>query len=115
MLKPLMLKKNKDFNYVYHHSSSVPSEYVVLLYVKNRMGPKIGFSVSKKLGNAVIRNHVKRLFREAITGYLPFLEQKYSYVFLARAKAADATYQSIQEDMRRVLVKAGLLKEGPQL
>lgn len=111
MLKQYMLKKNKEFNYVYRHSSTVSSDYLVLLYVKNRMGPKIGFSVSKKLGNAVTRNRIKRIFREAVRKCFPLLEPKYSYVFLARAKAAKADSNVIHAEMLKLLSKADLLRK----
>lgn len=56
MLKQYMLKKNKEFAYVHRKGASCAGRYLVLVYVKNRMGLRLGFSVSKKLGNAVRRN-----------------------------------------------------------
>ena len=57
------LQKNKAFQYVYHRGRSAACRDLVMLVAKGR-GMKVGFSVSKKVGNAVTRNKVKRRLRE---------------------------------------------------
>ena len=111
MLKQYMLKKNKEFAYVHRKGASCAGRYLVLVYVKNRMGLRLGFSVSKKLGNAVRRNRIKRLLRECARASLNNMKPGYSYLFIARLGARGASYSELLKDMEIVLKRARLLLE----
>ena len=103
MEKRYRLKENRAFQYVYHRGKSVSCRDLVLLVARGR-GLKVGFSVSKKVGNAVTRNRVKRRLREC---FRPLLGDVKSglYVFIARPSAANATFQSLQRDVQHLLKK----------
>jgi len=104
------LQKNKAFQYVYHRGKSVACRDLVMLHAKGK-GLKVGFSVSKKVGNAVTRNKVKRRLRECFRPYLGDVKTGL-YVVVARPSAAQATFQSLQRDMRYLLKKHGAIQEG---
>ena len=104
------LQKNKAFQYVYHRGRSAACRDLVMLVAKGR-GMKVGFSVSKKVGNAVTRNKVKRRLRECFRPYLGDVKNGL-YVFVARPSAAEATFQSLEKSMRYLIRKQGVLKEG---
>ena len=104
------LQKNKTFQYVYHRGKSVACRDLVMLVAKGR-GMKVGFSVSKKVGNAVTRNKVKRRLRECFRPYLGDVKSGL-YVVVARPSAAEATFQSLQKDVRYLLRKQAAFKEA---
>ena len=60
------LKKNKDFQVVYKNGKSYANRYLVLYVRENGMDKnRLGISVSKKVGNSVVRHHLTRLIRES--------------------------------------------------
>ena len=110
MERQYRLQKNRAFQYVYRRGHSVACRDLVMLAAKGRE-LKVGFSVSKKVGNAVTRNRVKRRLRECFRPYLGDVKPGL-YIIVARPSAAEATFQSLQRDMRYLLKKQGALKEG---
>lgn len=108
------LKSNRRFQKVYSNGRSFPEACVVLHVLKEPEEPselQIGFSVSKKLGNAVVRNRVKRRLRAAVYPYLNTLPRGYLLVFVARRKAAEAQFCDLERSVKKVLHSARLLKE----
>ena len=60
------LKKNSDFQQVYRHGTSYANRYLVMYVLENQyMKNRLGISVSKKVGNSVVRHRVTRLIRES--------------------------------------------------
>ena len=111
MKRVYSLKENSAFQYVYRKGKSQANKELVLLFV--RQGKlRIGFSVSKKLGGAVTRNHIKRLLRESIRPKSPFLKCGY-YVFIARNAAATADFRTIDRSVDNLLNRQHLYKSNP--
>ena len=109
MQKRYRLKKDKAFQYVYHRGKSASCRDLVLLAAKGR-GLQVGFSVSKKVGNAVTRNKVKRRLRECFRPHLGDVKNGL-YVIVARPSAAKATFQSLYSDTRKLLARAGCFRD----
>ncbi len=81
------LIRRSDFGRVYSRGKSCATDLVVVYVLPNRgQTTRIGFSVSKKLGKAVIRNRVKRKLREAVRETLPELTTGYDVIIVARVK-----------------------------
>lgn len=67
-------------------------------------GFRVGFSVSKKVGNAVVRNLTKRRLRACFDELGPLLEnQRIDFVVVCRSPAADASYQQLFSDLTKLL------------
>lgn len=107
------LCSNAEFQQVYHEGKSF-AEGMVVLYLLRVPDPavrQVGFSVSKKLGKAVVRNTVKRRMREAYRALLPELPTGFQAIFVARRTAADADFSKISRSLRGALKKAGILPD----
>ncbi|MEA1918489.1 MAG: ribonuclease P protein component [Campylobacterota bacterium] len=99
-----MLKAHKEFGLVYNRGKSAHSRSCVVFYLPKEGEKKIGFTASKKVGNAVIRNRSKRrlraLWRELHTTLL-----EGHYVFVAKASLHEIPFQTLQKDLNYVLKK----------
>ena len=106
------LRKNKDFQAVYKKKNSVAAKTVVL-YIRKQEDSgllRVGFSVSKRIGNAVVRNRCRRLLREAVRMTLAELRTGRDYVFIARAPITQAKYETIVKDVKYVLKRKDCLR-----
>lgn len=70
---------------------------------------RAGFSVSKRVGGAVVRNRVKRRMREIVRQMLAEVAPGWDLVFVARAPAAEAEYEALAQDIAGLLRRAKLL------
>lgn len=103
------LGDNRQFTYVYRRGKSYPARHMVLIYLRAR-ALRVGFSVSAKVGGSVVRSRVKRRMSEDFRMLRPYLKSG-KYVFVARPPAAQAEWQTMQREMRSLLLRAGLLTE----
>ncbi|WP_017725797.1 ribonuclease P protein component [Halalkalibacterium ligniniphilum] len=116
MKKEWRIKKNDEFSRVFNEGVSVANRQFVL-YVLEKEGQehfRIGLSVSKKLGNAVTRNRIKRLIRTVFQEEKEALLKGRDYVIIARKPAADLDYEQVKRSLLHVCKKARILKRGRQ-
>ena len=91
------LKKNKDFQNVYRKGRSYANKYLVMYMLENDMGKnRLGISVSKKVGNSVIRHHLTRLVREAYRLQEDMFNSGLDIVVIARGSAKDISYHQTE-------------------
>lgn len=91
------LKKNKDFQIVYNHGKSFANRFLVMYVLENHKDTnRLGISVSKKVGNSVIRHHVTRLIRESYRLHEEMFNSGLDIVVIARSTAANASYKEIE-------------------
>lgn len=104
----IMLKKDREFRVVYKRGKSIANRYLVLYIIRNNSKEnRIGFSVSKKVGKAIVRNRVKRLLRENFRNLNADLKKGYDMIFISRVVAKDATYEQIRKSMEKLIDKSG--------
>ncbi len=68
-------------------------------------GPRIGFTVPRALGNAVVRNRIKRRVREAVRFHLDWLKPQWSIVINPRRKAYEAPLPDLQREIERLFLR----------
>lgn len=104
------LRKKYMFNYCYKVGKVVHGKSSLLYYTtsKNR-NIKIGISVSKKVGKAVMRNRARRVIREAITPFLECLKHNYNIIIVARENILNFSFKEISNDILVMLKKAELI------
>lgn len=109
MQRKYSLKKNAQFKYVYRRGTSSGSREMVLLYTRSST-LKIGFSVGKKIGGAVVRNRVKRRLRAAVDPVIPRMKSGL-YIFIARNPAVDSDFANLRKSVIYMLKKQNLLMQ----
>ncbi len=107
----ITLKKNNDFRRLYSKGRSYTSSVLVTYVRKNRLGKvRIGITVSKKIGNAVLRSRSRRIIREAYRILSDDVSLGYDLVFVARGKTPYVKMGDILRVMKKELREAGVLK-----
>ena len=100
------LKKNKDFQVVYKKGISYANKYLVMYVLKNNSDKnRLGISVSKKVGNSVVRHRLTRLIREGYRLQESRFQKGLDIVVVCRASAKDKGYK----DMESALIHLGKL------
>ena len=118
------LSRSEDFARVYRSGRSVANRYLVLYYFERSSpesaeagsGPRIGFSVSKRLGTAVDRNRIKRVLREAYNANRRSLRGNMDFALIARAPVVELLetegFSAVEAKMLEVFGKASLVVSG---
>lgn len=106
------LKKKNDFNKVFNRGKSTASRYLVLYwYPNNKEINRYGFSISKRIGKAVVRNKLKRRLKEIIRRFLEDSCLKgYDIIIIARNPVNSLDFNGIKDDLTKLFQKAGLFK-----
>ena len=112
MKKTEMLKKNYEFKNVFLKGKYYGGDFLEVFIIKNRKEKNmIGIAVSKKVGNSVIRNRIKRLIKENYR----LLEEKISFgynlviLWKKNIEGEKATFSNIKTDLLKIFENVGML------
>ena len=105
------LKLNHIFRRLYH-SNGLADSYLVLYARKNRSETnRVGITVGKKLGHAVVRNRTRRRLREIYRLNEHRFQPGWDIVVVARTRAVEAPFQKLTASYLSLAAKAGILRE----
>lgn len=106
------LKKNRDFQTVYREGRSYANRYLVLYMKENGLDRnRIGVSVSKKVGNSVVRHHLTRLVRESYRLHEDRFNSGLDLVVVARVSAKGKSYWDIESALLHLGRLQGVMKD----
>ena len=105
------LKKDKDFTHVYKKRKTYGNRNLTLYIRKNNLPyTRVGFSINKKVGKAVVRNKVKRRLRELFRKYQPRIENGYDLVIVVKKSANALSFQELESAFLHILQISKFIK-----
>ena len=106
------LKKNSDFRRLYAKGKQAVTPYMVVYCRRNRLDDnRLGYTVSVKLGHAVVRNRIRRRLREIARLNAARLQPGWDIVVVARVRAVGAPYAKLDAAFLKACAALGILKE----
>ncbi len=103
-MKTASLTNNRNFKNLYRHADSVLTNYFVLYHRPCATGKsRVGFTVSKKIGNAVVRNRARRRLKECFRLNEDILKGCYDLVIVARKRSLEGDFHHMSRKMRQTL------------
>lgn len=110
MRRPWSLARREQFTAVFRRGRGYPGDLIVVRVLRNGLGlSRLGLVVGKQVGGAVQRNRAKRLIREAVR--IRALVPGWDVVVVARPSIRGAKYQDVEQELRRLLARAGVVVE----
>ena len=106
------LKKNRDFQLLYKEGKSRANRYLVLYVKENGLEKnRLGVSVSKKVGNSIVRHRITRLIRESYRLHEDMFNSGLDMVVIARVSAKDHSMKEIESALLHLGKLHGVIKE----
>ena len=100
------IKKRKEFGYIHKHGDTAFGKNIIVLYTYNKFKKvRVGFSVSKKVGKAYVRNKIKRQLRAIVRLNLDKFPTSTNYVIIAKPTIVDLTYSQIEKEVLQTITK----------
>ena len=112
MEKLYRLRRNADFQRVRRQGKTWANKLLVLNIAPNGLEwNRFGFSVSRQVGKAVVRNRIKRRMREVVRRQRDRIPGGWDMVFIARSSMCEADFSAVERAVEQLLRRAHLLSE----
>ena len=106
MKKDYIIKKQDDFNNIIRNGRILKGKNITLYYLPSENNLKyFGIAVGKKIGNAVVRNRLKRRIRMIIHNNQKLFSNKYKYIIMIRRECLNSLYQDVEKELTNILRK----------
>ena len=103
---------DRQFGYVYRRGKRSSYPELSLIYAKSKQ-KKIGFSINKKVGGAVVRNRTKRRLRAIVRPLLPLMKNG-MYVILVRPSIVNLNYQTLSQQVEALFKRVNAIEDKIQ-
>lgn len=101
-----MVKRHDDFNLIIGKNNKIKSRYFILFSMeKDEVKPHFGIAVGKKIGNAVIRNKMKRRVRNIIDSNKLLFKKYHNYIIMVKKESVGLPYDLLENDLVSLLRK----------
>ena len=112
--KKLRLRNREDFSRIYRNGKSFANSQFVVYWSRQRKAEpfRLGVSASKKIGNAVVRNRMRRLVKEIARHQTDRIVSQLDIIMIVRKPAVGLSLKELEKSMLHVLKRAGLLKQN---
>lgn len=112
MKKENRLRKNMEFKKVYKSGKNYWNRNLIVYVRRNGTDKtRIGISITKKVGNAVVRNKLKRRIREVSRVYLPNLRKGYDLIFIPKKNAVDLSFAELESAIMHIYRISGITEK----
>lgn len=111
------LKRRNDFRRVFRAGTSVANRQFVLYTFKrsDEEVTRVGISISRKVGKAVVRNRIKRLVKEIVRHWMENIHPHMDLILIARNPVVGLDYKDLESSLRHVMKRASVFKEVPKV
>ena len=106
------LRSNMEFKKVYKYGKNYWNRNLILYVMKNDLGyTRVGYSITKKIGNSVVRNRIRRQMKEIYRLKFDLIENNYDLIFIPKKNVVDISYEKLDSAMIHIMNLAKLLKK----
>lgn len=106
------LRNNMEFKKVYNGGKNYWNRNLILYAKKNNMEyTRVGYSITKKIGNSVVRNKVRRRMKEIYRLNFDNLKDGYDLIFIPKRNVVDISYKEMESAMLHILRLSKVLKK----
>lgn len=111
MDKECRLRKNEDFRIVYRKGRSYWNRNIGLYMMKNNLdNSRIGFSITKKIGNSVVRNRTRRRIYEIYRKNFDCIKEGYDIIIIPKKNVVDITHRELESSMLHIFKISHIMK-----
>ncbi|MDF2558310.1 MAG: rnpA [Bacillales bacterium] len=112
MKKNRRIKSEKEFQFVFKKGKSFANKQIVIYVISktDQTNFRIGLSVSKKIGNAVVRNRIKRYLRQSFIEIDPLLIKNIDIIVIARSQLSKFNFFEVKSSLIHILKRASLIE-----
>ena len=104
MNKEKILKKSQEYTNIIQKGKNIKNKYFKIFYLPNNT-TLYGITIPKKVGNAVIRNKLKRQIKNIIMENELYIQKNYNYVIIIKEPAKNLQYQILEEELLKLMKK----------
>lgn len=112
MEKKYRLRKNIEFKRVYNGGKNFWNRNLILYIKKNKLEEsRLGITITKKIGNAVVRNKIRRRIKELYRLNMHRFKNGYDLIFIPKKNVVDLSYKELESAFLHILKISGILKD----